>query len=446
MARIFPFRAYRYAAKIDPASVLTQPYDKITPEMQRRYAAASPFNLIAVEKGLAKPADSPSDDVYTRAAAALENWIAQGVLIRDPEPSMYAYSQTYKVSGAAENVAQHQTRTGLIALGQLDEYSAGVIFRHEQTLSGPKADRLELLRHTRAHIGQLFMIYEDPARRVDSILAQAAGAAPVTQLADEFDVEHRLFRISQTDQLAEIQRTLASQKLVIADGHHRYETALAYRNERRAAAPGATDPAAPYERVMMTLINTAGTPVTILPTHRIVSSLPNFKFAAFRARIAPYFAERKIALAPESAYPATLLDALVSSARTSGPTIAAYAGGGTAALFTLNPAAELASALPDLSPRQRQLDVVLLHRLILEKGLGISDEAVRQEKNLRYERDAARAIEAVRTGAAQIAFLLNPTPLAAVIDVATHGEVMPQKSTDFYPKLLSGIAIYRLED
>ena len=445
MARIFPFRAYRYAAKIDPASVLTQPYDKITPEMQSRYAAASPFNLIAIEKGLAQPNDSPSSNVYARAAAALESWIAQQILVRDSEPSMYAYAQTYAVPGAPP-AAKHETRIGLIALGQLEDYSAGVIFRHEQTLSGPKADRLELLRHARAHTGQLFMIYDDPSRRVDSILAQAAAAPPVTQLIDEFGVEHRLFRISRADQIAEIQRALASQKLVIADGHHRYETALAYRNERRAAAHIASDPAAPYERVMMTLVNTAGTSVTILPTHRVVSNLSNFNFDALRARVAPFFAEREIALSASAASPATLQAALTSSAQTSGPTIAAYGGGEFATLFTLNPAADLAAALPDLSPRQHQLDVVLLHRLILEKGLGISEEAVRQEKNLRYERDAGKALEAVRAGAAQIAFLLNPTPLAAVIDVATHGEVMPQKSTDFYPKLLSGIAIYRLED
>ncbi|HET9400177.1 MAG TPA: DUF1015 domain-containing protein, partial [Candidatus Acidoferrales bacterium] len=237
MARIFPFRAYRYAANIDPVSVLTQPYDKITPEMQSRYAAASPFNLITIEKGLAQPSDSPSNNVYTRAAAAFESWIAKGVLVRDTEPSMYAYAQTYAVPGPpAANAAKRETRVGLIALGQLEDYSAGVIFRHEQTLSGPKADRLELLRHTRAHTGQLFMIYDDPSKRVDSILAQAAAAPPVTQLTDEFRVGHRLFRIDQPDQIAEIQRALASQKLVIADGHHRYETALAYRNERRAAA------------------------------------------------------------------------------------------------------------------------------------------------------------------------------------------------------------------
>jgi len=447
MARIFPFRAYRYSPELDPASVLTQPYDKITPEMQQRYAAASPYNLIAVEKGLTRTADSAQHNVYTRAAQSLDRWIKDKILVADSEPSLYAYSQTYALPpGSAEPHAARETRTGLIALGQIEDYSAGVVFRHEQTLSGPKADRLELLRHTHAHTGQLFMIYSDPSKRVDAILAETAATKPDTRLTDEYGVEHRLHRIAQPDRIAEIQRALADQKLVIADGHHRYETALAYRNEQRAAHSGAADPNAPYERVMMTLINTHGTPVTILPTHRVVSDLENFDFHQLSARLDAYFDSYDVRLPAGSAFDSALHAALAASADSSVPSIGVYIGGATLTFFTLKENADLAEALPDASPLQRQLDVVLLHGIILERGLGITAEAVRQEKNLHYERNASAAVDAVRQGRAQIAFLLNPTPLASVIEIATSGEVMPQKSTDFYPKLLSGIAIYRLED
>src|SRR5450631_1942390 len=194
MADIFPFRAYRYnVAVVDPAKVLTQPYDKITPAMAEKYAAASPYNLIPVEKGKSLPEDSPENNVYTRAEKALEDWIREGVLTQDAAPSLYAYFQEYTVPGTSER----RVRKGFIAAGRIEDYSAGVIFRHEQTLSGPKADRLELLRHTRTHTGQLFMLYSDPHLQVDQILKdEESNGAPVTQLTDEYGVIHRLWKIA----------------------------------------------------------------------------------------------------------------------------------------------------------------------------------------------------------------------------------------------------------
>src|SRR5206468_328787 len=198
-----------------------------------KYYAADPHNLIAVEKGRAYPSDTPQNNVYTRAAAALEDWILKQVMVQDPAPSFYGYTQEYTVSDTEER----RTRRGFIGAGKLEEYSAGVVFRHEHTLSGPKADRLELLRHTRTHTGQLFMLYSDPQKRVDAVLAEAeSSAAPKTELTDEYGVIHRLWPIAESDRGHAIQQAMADQKLVIADGHHRYETALNYRNERRASA------------------------------------------------------------------------------------------------------------------------------------------------------------------------------------------------------------------
>src|SRR3979411_813298 len=199
MAQVYPFRAFRYNPARAPFDrVLTQPYDKISPAMQEKYYAADPHNLIVVEKGRAYPSDTPQNNAYTRAAKAIEDWISTQVVVQDPAPSFYAYTQEYTVPGTEER----RTRRGFIRAGKLEEYSAGVVFRHEHTLSGPKADRLELLRHTKMHTGQLFMLYSDPQQRIDGILKDAESAAPATTLNDEFGVVHRLRVIADGERTA----------------------------------------------------------------------------------------------------------------------------------------------------------------------------------------------------------------------------------------------------
>src|SRR5713226_3766511 len=231
MAKIFPFRAYRYTSRAgDPARLLTQPYDKITPEMQERYFSQSPYNLAHIIRGRSNPTDTETNNVYTRAARYLEEWIAGGILAPDAGPSFYAYFQKFTADGATH------LRPGLIALGAVEDYSEGTVFRHELTHTGPKRDRLELLRHTRAHFGQIFMLYDDPAIRVEAWLDRAAQGPPVKCLNDEYGVEHALWAISSPEAIAAIQDAMAPQKLLIADGHHRYETALAFRNENPGLA------------------------------------------------------------------------------------------------------------------------------------------------------------------------------------------------------------------
>jgi uncharacterized protein (DUF1015 family) len=442
MAQLFPFRAYRYnPAKTDPARVLTQPYDKITPEMQKRYAAASPYNLITVEKGPVHPDDTAPSDVYALAARAVEDWITAKILVQDPSPAFYAYFQEFEVPGTT----QHHIRKGLIALSRLEDYSTGVVFRHEQTLAGPKADRLELLRRTRVHTGQLFMLYDDPIGRLDAILEGVSQAPPTMDMRDEFGVVHYIWRIDDERSIAAIQSAMADKKLVIADGHHRYETALAYRDEQRAKH-NPSDPNADYEKVMMTLVNSHSKGLTILPTHRVVAGLPKFNFAVLLKQLSEFFDVREIPLEGTAARRASSAREQLAFAGVSGRAIGAYGGGDTFALLVLKQDADLAKALPNASPRQRELDVVLLHDYILDKGLGISAEAVRQETNTRYERETAAAMSAVVEGRAQVAFLLNPVRVEQVMQMALADEVLPQKSTDFYPKMLSGVTIYRLEE
>jgi uncharacterized protein (DUF1015 family) len=465
MADIFPFQAYRYnPGRVPLERVLTQPYDKITPAMQQKYYQADPHNLIAVEKGRTLPADSPDNNVYTRAARELDKWIANGILLREPQPSLYVYEQEFAVPHTAGRpAATRLTRRGLITLARIEDYSAGVVFRHEHTLAGPKADRLELLRHTRAHTGQLFMLYADSQRNADSILDDVARVPPVMDIVDEFGIAHRLWPVSDRSRIAGIQSLLAGKPLVIADGHHRYETALAYRNECRARL-GAVDRDAPYEKVMMTLVNTCAEGLIILPTHRVVSNLKDFNLEALLRKLRPYFdiqfrpfknnQERAEAYA---AFQDPMAGRSGKSAHKNARRMGLYAGprqsspektpDGQQGFFVLDllPSADLSKMLPEVSAAQRELDVVLLHRFILEKCLDISEQAVTTEKNITYEREMEAAISAVDSGAAQISFLLNSVDVDEVVTMAIAGEVLPQKSTDFYPKLLSGVTIYRLD-
>ena len=447
MAQVHPFRAFRYNPARAPFDrVLTQPYDKISPAMQEKYYAADPHNLIVVEKGRAYPGDTPQNNVYTRAATALNDWIRNKVVVQDLEPVFYAYTQEYTVPGTEER----RTRQGFIGAGKLEEYSAGVVFRHEHTLSGPKADRLELLRHTKTHTGQLFMLYSDAEKRIDTILVEVeSAAAPATEMRDEYGVVHRLWVIAEPQRVAAIQKAMEQQKLVIADGHHRYETALNYRNERRTRA-GKVEPDAPYERAMMTFINARSEGLTILPTHRVAAHVHDFSWTSMRRHLEPWFAAEAFPFSgsgERSEAKKKFLARLTSARekRAIGVYPAVEAQKRAFYVLTLREGASLAQLLPNVSPLQRELDVVLLHDGILEPALGITPQAVTAEANLTYEREALAALDAVDSGRAQISFLLNPCDVEQVMKMATAGEVMPQKSTDFYPKLMSGITMYRAE-
>ncbi|MGC2419537.1 MAG: DUF1015 domain-containing protein [Candidatus Acidiferrales bacterium] len=454
MAEIQPFRAYRYDTnRVAPSDVLTQPYDKITPAMQERYYAASPYNLIAIEKGRVLPGDSPENNVYTRAARTVDEWIAEKILVSDPAPAIYIYAQEFEVPGTHAR----RERVGFIALTRVEDYDAQVVFRHERTLSAPKADRIELLRRTRAQTGQLFLLYDDPSQQIDRWLDETARKNPPLAMTDEYGVTHKLWPVSDPAFVARIQKAMAPKKLVIADGHHRYETALHYRDECRARA-GKTDPLAAPEFAMATFINTHSKGLTILPTHRTVANLPNFDFDRFRKTLAPYFDWYSYPfLNPEERQSACAEFRKDLEGRSHGRrALGVYAGPGSAAdskekpgpafyLFALQRGIDLEDVMPEVPEAQRELDVVLLHRLILQKGLGITPEDVASEKSVGYEREMDAALAAVDSGRAQIVFLLNPVPVKQVVEIALGGNVMPQKSTDFYPKLLSGIAIYRLE-
>src|SRR5579859_3621545 len=286
MAHIEPFPALRYdTTKAALAEVATQPYDKITPAMQDRYYAASPYNLVRIILGKRQADDGPENNPYTRAARSLRDWRKDGILRQDPEPSIYRYVQRFASPLPTTSDVLQFERQGFIALGKIEDYSAGVVFRHEQTLAKPKADRLDLLRATRAHFGQIFMLYNDPAAEIGQAIA--SSDPPAIKIQDEYGVSHLVWKISDQQTIDSVRNKMRDKKLIIADGHHRYETALTYRNERRAGQNAGSP--APYEFVMMTFVNMDSPGLLILPTHRVVHGLADFSADGFRASASRFF-------------------------------------------------------------------------------------------------------------------------------------------------------------
>jgi uncharacterized protein (DUF1015 family) len=440
MARIYPFRALRYnLSQVKLQDVVTQPYDKITPAAQKRYYDQSPYSLVRIILGIPEPGDNEQTSVYTRAAASLKEWRAKGVLTEEPTPAVFGYAQRYVVPGSAEV----RERRGFIALGKLQEYADGVVHRHEQTLAKPKSDRMNLLKATRAHCEQIYMLYSDPAFTADKLIFDAAP--PEISVTDEYGVDHMLWRISDPHTINLLMAAMDDKKLIIADGHHRYETALSYMREHTPAGAheehivnGLQQPAFPEAAAMMTFVNMDAPGITILPTHRVVFGLKDFSLDAFLAKAAAYFD-----VTPLAERDAAAVTAKLTAAGKSGVAFVAVTKGARHLLVAKQAAID--TALADISPRHRQLDVVQLHALVLENLLGLTQESIRQQENLRYLREASEVISQVEAGEADIAFLINPCTLDQLRDVAFAREVMPQKSTDFYPKLLSGLVLYALD-
>ena len=434
MAELIPFKALRYDPhQVKLEDVVTQPYDKITPQMQEKYYEISPHNLVRIILGHRLETDNGGFNVYTRAAEYLHDWRSGGILKQDAEPSIYLYSQNFTVPGTREMAE----RRGIVALGRIHDYADGVVFPHERTLSRPREDRLNLLRATRAHFGQIFMLYSDPKAAVESLLETASEEEPDISVLDEYEVMHRVWRIYDQALIGAVQKAMHEKQLLIADGHHRYETSVAYRNERRQR-DSAAGPQAPHEFVMMTLVRMESRGLVILPTHRVIQGLPTYDRERMLEGARRFFNIDRIDLRAESRSATTLLE----EAGEAGTAFVAVTRQGPYLLHAKKRAVQ--DALAAVSTRQRDLDVVQLHKIMLERVLEIPEEAIRNQEHVVYERDASEAISRVRQGA-NVAFLMNPARIEQVRDIAFAGEVLPQKSTDFYPKLLSGLAIYALE-
>ena len=379
--------------------------------MKAKYLAASPHNLVRVILGERFDTDTDTDNVYTRAAKYFEDWMQQGILAQDAAPGFHAYFQEFAVPDSGEKL----TRKGFIGLGQVEDYEANIVYRHEKTLAGPKKDRLQVLTHTRAHFGQIFMLYPDRAGDVDRELDAAQTGTPVLDVVDDYGARHMLYAITDSARIERIQKLMEPMKLLIADGHHRYETSLNYRN----AHPD--DPSAQY--VMMTFVNMYSPGLRILATHRVLNQLDQNAVDGLLTH----------AKAPWSARSFASLAELKKELETPKPQSVRIGVATAKGLALLE------------RPRQKdEMDVPVLHHEILGGWLGISEDAVRDEKFIHYVRGIDAAVADVRERGAQVAFLLEPTPIDDMARIAFGGGVMPQKSTDFYPKLLTGVAIYHL--
>jgi uncharacterized protein (DUF1015 family) len=446
MARLFPFRALRYdPTRVNMTDVVTQPYDKITTEMQDAYYEASPYNLIRVILGRKFPADTEEGpNVYTRAASTLNEWRSEGVLKEEAEPALYGYSQSYTVPGTSEV----RERRGFIGLGQLHDYADKVVYRHEQTFPKHKSDRLALFKATRAYCEQIYMLYSDPTFTAEQAIFES-GAAPELEITDEYNVLHRVWKLTDPVLINKVLTAMDDKWLLIADGHHRYETSVGYMHERAAelgadekAAPkltaeGLPQPAFPEQAMMMTFVNMDAPGITILPTHRVAFDLKNFNVRDFTNAAKTYFTVTEI---PGSSSADELIQHLNA---TEGIAFLAATRDGN---FLLQPKPEaIAPLLAGLSPRQAALDVTQLHKVVLEKLLGLDEETVRAGNNIRYYREASESVDRVLSSKADVAFLIKPVTLDQMKDISLNLEVMPQKSTDFYPKLLSGLAMYTLD-
>jgi uncharacterized protein (DUF1015 family) len=422
MADIQPFRGVLYnTQRVKPNEVLTQPYDKITPAMQERYQKFSPYNLVQIELGKEAPGDSETNNKYTRARDFYQTWLREGVLRCAAKPALYYLEQTF----AAPDGSGQRTRKALIARVRLHRWDEGVILPHEHTLSKPKADRLSLLRACGSQQGQIFMLYPHPQHNP---LPTPKGE-PALTATDDYGVVNQLWEISDPATIKSAQDALRDAKFYIADGHHRYETALAYRDECRTAS-GKTDANAPSEFVMATLVDMSDPGLIVLPTHRSVANLTGFDPWRFRERLGKSF----------SVEPHPSLEKLLIGMKSGQHLIGMRDPDGFALLRPKN----LDALLPlfaDKPPLWHTLDIAILHVAILEALLGIDEVRLREESNVTYWREPEKAAELVQSGKSQLAFFLNPTHVQEVKAIADEHSRMPQKSTDFYPKLLSGIVI-----
>lgn len=429
MAEIAPLTPLRYdLTRLAPsglASVVAPPYDVIDTAQRAELASRHPHNVVR----LILP-EGEGDAKYARARDLLEAWRAEGVLVRDDQPAFYRYDQTFTPPGGGAP----RTRRGFLGLVKLVPLDARIVLPHERTLSGPKEDRLKLFRTAKANLSPGFMLYRDPARALDAPLATAA---PLAALTTPDGVEHALAKVTDQEAIRAIVEGVARSSLLIADGHHRYETALRYAEE------ASSGPRAEASFFMVFFANGDDPELVVFPTHRHVHSLPRFDFVEAQEGAGALF---DVTPLPPGASAQVYVEALASSGRER-PSLVLAAGDGRASLLALKDGADLAAhpLLGERVPALRKTDIALLHMGILEPVLGITPAAQAAKANLWYPQDAAAALAELRSGKGQALFLMNGTPVAQVREVAEAGEVMPQKSTFFYPKVLTGLAIHTLE-
>jgi uncharacterized protein (DUF1015 family) len=439
MADIFPFRGISF----DPekagsyGSLVTQPYDKISPEMKQRYLQASSNNIVRVILPAGPGADD--DSVYEKAAETYEHWLAEGILRRETTPGFYPYHQTYRVPGGSET----RTRKGFIGLGQLYDYADRVIRPHEHTHSGPKVDRLKLTRATGSQFGQLFMLYSDPEYKINGLFDSCiAGREPFIRVQDEYGVTHSVWKVDDEDAVRKIQELMRGKNMYIADGHHRYETALNWWREKSAQGVKAMGDEA-ISHAMMSFVCVEDPGLSVLPTHRVVFGLRGFDPEKLLGALKADF---DISPAGPAA-PANLAAQLKVISGENHSFVFSARGLDNLQILRLRPEVDLSARISGPGSQDlKGLDVTILHKVIIEPRLGIDEKSLERADHVTYVREPEEALALVTdsNGAHQAVFFLNSTRVDQVVAVADRGECMPQKSTDFYPKMLTGLVINKV--
>ena len=426
------FKAYRYNEAVvgDPGSCIAPPYDVISPSQQQELYQRSQYNIARIIKGKTEPSDSESNNQYTRAAEYLNSWIEKKALKQDAD-SIYGYVQDFQIGDHTFK------RLSFISLAKLKTFGK-VVRPHEQTLTKPRIDRLNLRRATGANFGLVFMLYEDAEQVAEKAIEKAITEKPLVELTDDQNVQHRLFPITSKEDIEAITEMMSDKSVIIADGHHRYETGLAYAKE-------SSNPAAQYQ--MLAFANTCHEGLIVLATHRLVSNLEKFSCEKLIADLKENFEVTEYRLEGEQAKEKMLSK---MKAQQQGEKIAfgVYCGGSIYYTAVLKDKAAMDAVAGEKSKAWRGLDVSVLHKLILEQLLGIGEAKLAKGENLQYVKDTPTAIDdsiaMVDSGEKQAAFFMNPVTMQQLKDVTNAGEKMPQKSTYFYPKIFTGMTIYKL--
>ena len=430
MAHIAPFQGIRYNVhKVgDLSQVVSQPYDRVRYGLQDKYYDLHPYNIVRIVKGREFEGDTAERNVYSRARDYYRTWLDAGYLLRGLAPALYVYHQTFTLPDGTE-----RTRKAFISALELVKFDEGIVLPHERTLSGPKADRLNLLRATEANFGQIFMLYPDAENAINGLLeaaiASKAADADIRELFEK-DARQQVWVVTDPEVIAQVVAEMAPKKgLIIADGHHRYETALNYRAEMREKYPEAPANAG-FNYRMVTLVSMDDPGLTILPTHREIHSYTAKTTDQILADAAEYF--EVVPMADRAALEAALAEATPTDRR-----IGFYDG--AYSLLRLKGPEIMARLLPDRVEEWRMLDVSILHEVLIERVMGINKERVAAKENIDYHRDLDLALAHVDDGQAQCVYIMNPTRMSEVKACSDKGAKMPQKSTDFYPKVITGL-------
>ncbi len=435
--QIRPFKAFRFDKAVvgDVGNCIAPPYDVISDEQQEQLYKKSEYNIVRIIKGKINSSDNGYNNQYTRAADYLNNWIKQGVLKQDNTETIYAYVQDFELAGI-----QFQ-RLAFIALARLEEFGE-IVRPHEQTFNKPMLDRLNLKKATTADLGLVFMLYEDEQEVADKIIEQAAKNESLIDFTDEQDVRHRLFAITAEEDIEQIAKMMNDKSCVIADGHHRYTTGLTYSKENN-------NPAAKYQ--MLAFANISHKGLIVLATHRLAGNLENFNFEKFITGLKNDFELTEFKFdSPESKTDARqkMLEQMKAEHDNDKNAFGIYGSNNTFYVAVLRDKGAMDTVAPNMSSTWRTLDVSVLHKLILEKLLGIDEEKLAKGENLQYVKDTPNAIDEsisqVDWGNKQVAFFMNPIKMQQLKLVTDAGERMPQKSTYFYPKIFTGLTIQKL--